>query len=364
MMKLFSIVGARPQFIKVAALHRAIIKKNFLQHFILHTGQHYDDNLSEIFFTELNIPKPAFSLNIPENSESSGNEMQKKIEKIFIKENPDLIIVYGDTKSTLAGALAAKNSNIKLAHIEAGLRSYNSLMPEEFNRIETDKISDLLFCPTKNSVQNLIKEKYDTAEKKIIFSGDVMLDNYNFFSQKIKSDLKSNLSKPFTLCTLHRQSLMQSPEKLSEVIKALNKINKHISVILPAHPRLKQVIKDLDLHIDFTITEPVGYLRMIKLLQQCELVITDSGGLQKEAFFSKKICITLRDETEWIELAEASVNFIAGDSSCKKIITAFQNARTLKGDFSKSFYGDGNAAEIIVNNIANYLSENAARAAL
>lgn len=364
MMKVFSIVGARPQFIKVAALHRAIIKKNNLQHFILHTGQHYDDNLSEIFFKELNIPKPAFSLNLTQNAESSGNEMLEKIEHIFANENPDLVIVYGDTNSTLAGALAAQKQNIKLAHIEAGLRSYNHSMPEENNRVETDKISDILFCPTKNAVENLIGEGIEKTEKKIVFSGDVMLDAYDFFSAKIESGSQENITEPFILCTLHRQSLVQSTDKLSEVIKALNEINKQIPIILPAHPRLQEVIESLNLQIYFTIIEPVGYFKMLELLNDCTLVITDSGGLQKEAFFSKKVCVTLRDETEWTELTEAGINFIAGDSSYKKIINTFEKARTIKGDFNKSFYGDGNAAEIIANNIENYLSSNKARAAL
>lgn len=353
-MKLFSIVGARPQFIKVAALHRAIKKKQELQHVILHTGQHYDFNLSEIFFKELEISRPSFNLNVDDLSlASSIKHMQKRIERILASEKPDIVIVFGDTNSTLAGALAAKENRLTLAHVEAGLRSYNNLMPEEINRIETDKISDFLFCPTNQAMNNLREEKLK-ANNKIIFSGDIMLDAYNYYSKKTDVFIDSNkiISKrPFILCTLHRQALVESREKLTEVIKALNEINSKVPVILPAHPRFRHVINELDLQINFTISEPVGYLNMISLLNNCTLVITDSGGLQKEAFFSRKICLTLRNETEWTELTDAGVNFLAGDSSYKIILDGFGKAISTKGNFEGKFYGDGNAAGIIVEEL-------------
>ena len=354
-MKLLSIAGARPQFIKMAALHRATVMVKNLQHLILHTGQHYDHTLSAIFFKELEIPKPDFHLTTHDNSPAASIErMQREILEILIKEKPDVVIVYGDTNSTLAGAVAAKKLNIKLAHVEAGLRSYDNSMPEEFNRIETDKISDLLFCPTRNAVEILIREGF--YKNKVIFSGDIMFDSMNYFSGKIsKSDIANEAlpTKNFILCTLHRQSLVETPHKLREVVKALNQINKQTRILLPAHPRLKKAIQDLQMEIAFTIIEPVGYLDMISLLQDCTSLITDSGGLQKEAYFCKKMCVTVRENTEWTELIEAGVNFIAGDSSAEKILAAHRKAINSKGNFENNFYGDGNAGKIIVENIAS-----------
>ena len=352
-MKILSIVGARPQFIKVAAIHRAMLKKNYLQHVILHTGQHYDENLSEIFFKDLEIPQPNYHLKIKQDFASSVPEMQSEIEKIFKKHFFDLVIVYGDTNTTLAGALAAKKYNLKLAHIEAGLRSYNNLMPEEFNRIETDKISDLLFCPTVNAVKNIQKEGLNKPGRTPIFCGDVMLDAFNYYADNAIEI--THMGKPFILCTLHREALLQTPEKLINVIAALNKINSIIPVLLPAHPALRRRVIELNLQTDFTVAEPVGYLKMIALLRSCKLVITDSGGLQKEAYFSKKICVTLRDETEWTELVKAKVNFLAGDSSEKKIVATFNKAVNNLATFDGEFYGKGDAAEIIVKEIVNYL---------
>ncbi len=352
-MKIFSIVGTRPQFIKVAALHREIVGRKNLQHYIFHTGQHYDDNLSEIFFTELGMPKPSFHLNIEDRSlASSVKHMEEKIERIFSRESPDIVIVFGDTNSTLAGALAAKNKNIRLAHIEAGLRSFNNLMPEEINRIATDNISNLLFCPTTIAMANLAKEQLNRNDQKIILSGDIMLDAYNYyFKKKIERKINKSFPSSFILCTLHRHTLVNSPDKMREIIKSLNEINRKIPIILPAHPSLRNTISQLGLQTDFIITEPVGYLEMIDLLRCCTLVITDSGGLQKEAFFSKKVCITLRNETEWTELVASGVNFLAGDSSSEKIIKILEKAIDIKANFKQKFYGDGNAAEIIVNEI-------------
>ncbi|MEO6328401.1 MAG: UDP-N-acetylglucosamine 2-epimerase (non-hydrolyzing) [Ginsengibacter sp.] len=356
-MKVISIVGARPQFIKVAALRRAILKKN-LQHFILHTGQHHDYNMSEIFFKELDIPKPDFSLSGNEPfMASSVSRMTEGIYKILGVENPDIVVVYGDTNSTLAGALAAKKSNLKLAHVEAGLRSYDNSMPEETNRIQTDKISDLLFCPTIQAVNNLAKEGFNTSGHKIILCGDIMLDAMNYYAQKLNDNGSRNKIIPlnnFILCTLHRESLAQSSEKLVEVIKALNEINRQISILMPAHPRLKKMINESGIHIDFTMIDPVGYLDMIVLLKNCTAVITDSGGLQKEAFFCKKPCVTVRNETEWTELADAGVNFIAGDSSANEILIAFHKAINTKNNFEDKFYGNGRSAEIIVEELIKH----------
>jgi UDP-GlcNAc3NAcA epimerase len=354
--KVFSIVGARPQFVKVAAIHRAIKNHNILEHFILHTGQHYDHELSDIFFNELEIPKPHFHLNLfNELNEWSVENMQKEIADILIKERPDLVIVYGDTNSTLAGALAAKMCNIKIAHVEAGLRSYNLLMPEEYNRIETDNISDILFCPTAVAVNNLKSEK-DNKSKNIILSGDIMFDSFKFYADKIATQITS----PFILCTIHRNTLLQSDVKLQNVLKALNNINQVIPLVLPAHPRLKKVISHHKLKCDFSIIEPVGYLQMIKLLKSCRLVITDSGGLQKEAFFSKKICLSIREETEWTELVEAGVNFLAGDSFSERIMATFYKAMNAPGNFTTNFYGDANAAKIIIQELSDFIKKDSA----
>ncbi len=290
-MKVLSIVGARPQFIKLAALHRAIIRKNNLKHFILHTAQHYDLNMSEIFFKDLDIPNPDFYLytNNPYTA-SSTTRIIEEIDKVLTVKKPDVVIVYGDTNSTLAGALAAKKLNIKLAHVEAGLRSYNNTMPEETNRIQTDKICNLLFCPTIRAIKNLSEEGFNEADYKIILSGDIMLDSMNFYAARLNDNSAKNSLLPktnFVLCTLHRQKLVQSYENLTEVVNALNKINRQIPILMPAHPRFNKIVNKLNLAIDFKIIEPVGYLDMIALLKNCTAVITDSGGLQKEAFFAK-----------------------------------------------------------------------------
>lgn len=353
-MKVLSIAGARPQFIKVAALHRAIVKEMF-QHVIVHTGQHYDYYLSDIFFKELELPPPAFHLTVDDLSLSASvQRMSEAIEKLLPREKPDIVVVFGDTNSTLAGALAARKLNIRIAHVEAGLRSYNTAMPEEHNRVETDKISDLLFCPTTRAMRNLIQEGFNTKECKLILSGDIMLDAMNYYREKLSSTddhWKIIPRAPFVLCTLHRQHLVESPDKLAEVINALNEINRLMPVIMPAHPRFKRVVEEAGLTISFGIREPVGYLQMIALLHNCDAVITDSGGLQKEAFFCRKPCITVRNETEWTELVLAGVNFIAGDSSSNEIVTAFNKAITLKGNFEQKFYGEGNCAGIIVEEV-------------
>jgi len=358
-MKVLSIVGARPQFIKVAALHRAIIKEKKLQHFIVHTGQHYDYNMSEVFFKELEIPKPDFDLEVNDLSlAASTKRMTDSIKKILTIEKPDVVVVFGDTNSTLAGALAAKKLNLKLAHVEAGLRSYDISMPEETNRIQTDKISDLLFCPTERAINNLLEEGFNKSDSKIILTGDIMLDAMNYYTKKL-TDINYNdkliPKNNFVLCTLHRQKLVQSYKKLAEVVKALNEINKQIPILMPAHPRLKKMVNESGLQIDFKMIDPVGYLDMIALLKNCTAVITDSGGLQKEAFFCKKPCVTVRNETEWTELVDAGVNFIAGDSSAKEILIAFHKALKTKNNFEDKFYGNGDSAGIIVEELVNYI---------
>lgn len=353
MKKIVSIIGARPQFIKAAAVSRAF-SKSPIEEIIIHTGQHFDKNMSEIFFEEMQIPQPHYNLQI--NSLSHGamtGRMIEEIEKVLQKENPDAVLIYGDTNSTIAGALAAKKLHIKVIHVEAGLRSFNMEMPEEINRILTDRISDFLFCPTETAVKNLMKEGFENFDCKIINSGDVMQDAALYYAQfsKDKSSITNDLNlqdKKFVLGTFHRQENTDNLENLSEIIRALNEINKSVPVIIPLHPRTKKIIQQNNLKPQFTIIEPVGYFDMIELLKNCQLVMTDSGGLQKEAFFFQKHCITMRDQTEWTELIENGFNVLTG-ADFTLITNAFHDFYTKESDFSIGLYGNGNASEIIIS---------------
>lgn len=350
-MKIITIVGARPQFVKAAALSREFEKHASIEEIIIHTGQHFDDNMSEVFFREMEIPKPKYNLNI--NSVGHGamtGRMLEAIEKILLDEKPDLLLVYGDTNSTIAGALAAKKLHIQVAHVEAGLRSFNMDMPEEVNRILTDRISDYLFCPTQTAVDNLLKEGYENIDTTIIKSGDVMQDAAEYYSltsaEKATVANKITYNK-FILCTLHRAENTDNKENLTGIINALNTINKTIPVVLPLHPRTKGKIADLGLKMEFNTIAPVGYFDMIELLKKCTLVMTDSGGLQKEAFFFKKNCVTMREQTEWVELVENKVNVLVG-SDTQKIIQGVEQMLQNQADFTIDLYGSGKACENIV----------------
>lgn len=350
-MKIITIVGARPQFVKAAALSREFEKHASIEEIIIHTGQHFDDNMSEVFFREMEIPKPKYNLNI--NSVGHGamtGRMLEAIEKILLDEKPDLLLVYGDTNSTIAGALAAKKLHIQVAHVEAGLRSFNMDMPEEVNRILTDRISDYLFCPTQTAVDNLLKEGYENIDTTIIKSGDVMQDAAEYYSltsaEKATVANKITYAK-FILCTLHRAENTDNKENLTGIINALNTINKTIPVVLPLHPRTKGKIADLGLKMEFNTIAPVGYFDMIELLKKCTLVMTDSGGLQKEAFFFKKNCVTMREQTEWVELVENKVNVLVG-SDTQKIIQGVEQMLQNQADFTIDLYGSGKACENIV----------------
>ena len=353
-MKIVTIVGARPQFVKAAALSREFSKHDYLNEIIVHTGQHFDTNMSEIFFNEMEIPTPKYNLNI--NSVGHGamtGRMLEGIEAILLKEQPDLVLVYGDTNSTVAGALAAKKLHIKVAHVEAGLRSFNTKMPEEINRILTDRISDYLFCPTSTAVENLIKEGYEQFDCKIINCGDVMQDAAMFYAEKSaeKSTIIQLLNESrFILCTLHRAENTDNTERLSEIILALNHISKSTPIIIPIHPRTKEKLKQLEIAPQIKLIDPIGYFDMIELLKRCSLVITDSGGLQKEAFFFKKNCVTMREQTEWVELVKHGVNLLTGHHK-EKIINAVKTMQSKNVDFSINLYGKGKACENIVNEL-------------
>lgn len=352
-MKIVTIIGARPQFVKAAVVSKAI--KDFsnpekpIIEIIIHTGQHFDKNMSDVFFEEMKIPAPDYNLEI--NSLSHGamtGKMLEKIEEILLLENPDWVIVYGDTNSTLAGALSAKKLHIKVAHIEAGLRSYNIKMPEEINRILTDRISDILFCPTQVAINNLKKEGFDNIDNEVVLSGDVMEDAALFYKEFSKAP-KVEFPQTFIITTIHRAENTDSQKRLTSIFKGLNTIGKEIQIVLPLHPRTKSKLQQFKINIseNIVIIDPVGYLEMIYLLNNCELVITDSGGVQKEAYFFKKACITLRDETEWTELVDKGFNILAGADQDKMVEAFYQNRKVL--NFSTDLYGNGNASKIIIN---------------
>jgi UDP-GlcNAc3NAcA epimerase len=355
MKKVVTVIGARPQFVKAAVLSRIIKEYNTIEEVIIHTGQHFDANMSAVFFEEMMIPRPAYNLEV--NSMSHGamtGQMMEKIEKVLQIEQPDALIVYGDTNSTMAGALAAKKMNIRVVHIEAGLRSFNMKMPEEINRIVTDRVSDLLSCPTETAIDNLKKEGFDNLPVLIEKHGDIMKDAVEYYSQfsAIKStiikDQKLEKNK-FVLATIHRQENTDDITKLTAIFQALEKIHKTQTVILPIHPRTSAVLKKLEIHPKIQFIDPVGYYDMLELLKNCSMVITDSGGLQKEAFFNKKQCIVVREETEWVELVAYGFAKVVG-SNTKKILQTFDTYKEMKKDFSVELYGN-NVGEKIYKSI-------------
>lgn len=348
-MKIVTILGARPQFIKASLISKYFKDSNIIDEVIIHTGQHYNKNMSDDFFDQLAIPNPKYKLNINQmNHGEMTGRMLIDIEKILLCEKPKAVLVYGDTNSTLAGGLASVKLNIPVFHIEAGLRSYNRSMPEEINRIVTDHLSSLLFCPTRNSIDELSKEG---ITKGVIDSGDIMYELFLKNSKKIK---KNNSS--FILATIHRPMNTDDPTKLSSIIKSLERINKLKKIIFPVHPRTKNKLKKYGIKPKFPLIEPVHYLGMIKYLINADLVITDSGGLQKEAYFAKTKCITIRPETEWIELINSGVNILS-DSLEDEIWSKYQEMIKRDCDFSKNFYGDGNTANKIVKSIIEFLND-------
>lgn len=351
-MKIVTILGARPQFIKAGSVSREIAKHDGLVEVIVHTGQHYDANMSDIFFDEMKIPKPDYFLGIGGKSHGAmTGQMIEKIEEVVLKEKPDWVMVYGDTNSTLAGAIVASKLYVKLAHIEAGLRSFNIKMPEEVNRILTDRVSNILFCPTDAAIDNLKKEGYDNLDCKIVKAGDVMQDGAMFYKDLSVKPI-CELKNDYVLATIHRAENTDDEKRLTSIFEVLNEIGKEQQVILPLHPRTKNIIESLKLNIDnLTIIEPIGYLEMVWLIDNCTLVMTDSGGLQKEAYFFEKRCITLRDETEWVELVELGTNILVGADK-EKILNAYNNNQPFDKEHSKlDLYGGGMASKIIIEEL-------------
>jgi len=380
MIKIVTIIGARPQIIKAAALSRAIKTKysNKLQEIIVHTGQHYDANMSQIFFEELNIPKPDYNLNVGSGSHGKQTAaMISGIEEILLKEKPNAIVLYGDTNSTLAGAVAASKIHVPVVHIEAGLRSFSKAMPEEVNRIMCDHVSTLLFSPTKTGFENLLREgfKKETAKPytadnpKIYHCGDVMYDNSLYFSSvaETKTNIleRLNLKKDFILATIHRNNNTDEPERLNALFKSLNDISLKygLEVVLPLHPRTAKLLETnlskenltaIKSNSGFKITEPASFLEMIALEKNCNLVMTDSGGVQKEAFYFEKPCVILRPETEWVELVECGTAIVA-DADEIRIKAAFEKLHSAASLKFPKLYGDGHAAEFICGEIVSNL---------
>lgn len=353
MRKIITVVGARPQFVKAATLSRQLSKMG-VEEKLLHTGQHFDENMSQVFFDEMEIPRPAFNLDIHGMAHGAmTGKMLEGIEQILLEEKPEGVLVYGDTNSTLAGALAAVKLHIPVVHVEAGLRSFNMQMPEEINRILTDRISTLLLCPTETAVQNLKREGFDDLPAKVVRNGDVMQDAAMYYAETAEQRsqiLKQNALNDFVLATIHRQENTDDPVKLKTLIAGLNNINREIQVVLPVHPRTRNLLRMWDIQPEFLMIDPVGYFDMIKLLKYCRLVITDSGGVQKEAFFFGKFCITLREQTEWTELVHHGFNALVG-TNISLLAETFNMFMNKSADFSIDFYGGGKAAESAVEEI-------------
>lgn len=352
-MKVLTVLGARPQFIKAASLSREF-KDREIDEVIVHTGQHFDSNMSDVFFTELSIPLPKYNLNI--HSVSHGamvGRMLVELEKIMITERPTWVIVYGDTNSTLAGALAAKKLSIKIAHIEAGLRSFNESMPEETNRIITDRISDLLLCPSGAAIKNLENEGFSSMpNKKLVVTGDIMYDSVKLFSDQSSVVKNDTTTAPYIMVTIHRAENTNDRQRLVTIFGALTKLAEQYEIKIVLHPRTKLKLKEFTIPVStkIQIVDPLGYFENLSLLSGALMLLTDSGGMQKEAYFLKKRCVTLRDETEWTELVELGCNILAGAEE-NIILSAVNKILSTNPDFSGEIYGNGKSRVLIVDHL-------------
>jgi UDP-GlcNAc3NAcA epimerase len=351
-MKIAVVVGARPQFIKAATVSRCIRSRSDITEVLIHTGQHYDSNMSDVFFSELDIPPPDHHLAIGGGTHGQNTgRMIEAIERVLTRESADRVLVYGDTDSTLAGAIAAVKLNIPLAHVEAGLRSFNRRMPEEINRVLTDHAADLLFAPTEAAVSNLAAE--GLGGEKVRLVGDVMYDATLHYTPRARRPRSVTLAEsgPFALCTIHRAENTNDHSRLAAIVRALNCMAEQIPLILPLHPRTRSALERLanvELSGAVQVVEPVGFLEMTWLLNHCELVITDSGGVQKEAYFHRKPCLTLRDETEWVELVDAGYNRLVSPNA-SDLLDAYEGMRAVAVSITPGLYGAGDAAERIVS---------------
>lgn len=348
-LRILTVVGARPQFIKAAVVSRAIraASGGEVQETIVHTGQHYDENMSDVFFAELAIPRPSYHLGVGGGTHGAmTGQMLERVEQVLINERPDLVLVYGDTNSTLAGALAAVKLKIPVAHVEAGLRSGNLGMPEEVNRVLTDRISQWLFCPTAGAASHLRRE--GVQEERIHQVGDVMFDAALYYGDRARADertrqIVATYPKGFCLATVHRAENTDDAGRLSAILSALDEISESMPVVMPLHPRTLARLPAREVSTRrLQVIEPVGYLEMLGLLQSCSCVLTDSGGLQKEAFFFRRPCITMRAETEWTELVELGANVVAG-TEAKSIIAAWKSVGSMHPRWAQAPYGNGQA---------------------
>jgi UDP-N-acetylglucosamine 2-epimerase (non-hydrolysing)/UDP-GlcNAc3NAcA epimerase len=367
-----TIVGARPQFIKAAAVNRAI--QNFnksrrqIHEILVHTGQHYDILMDKVFFDELELPRPLYHLGVGSGSHAKQTGlMLERIEAVLRIEKPEVVVAYGDTNSTLAGALAAAKLNIPVAHVEAGLRSYDRAMPEEINRLLTDHLSALLFCPTDQAVRNLLKEGIEDGKTRSVENvGDVMYDSILYYSKKAekKSTILEDLGlwnpqsaihiPQYYLTTLHRAENTDDPKRLRSILKALDELGRIVPVILPLHPRTRKMMNDYHLSSKFKNVrriEPVSYLNMLKLERNAKAILTDSGGVQKEAYWFKIPCVTLRDETEWPETVQSGWNKLAGTDPRKIVQEVNQLEKRRPAEKRKGIFGDGKASEEIVRKL-------------
>ena len=362
--KILTIIGARPQFIKSAAVSKEIRKIKNVNEIILHTGQHYDKNMSDIFFTQLNHPLPKYHLKIGGKTNNIMiGEMIIEIDRVIKKEKPSLIILYGDTNTTLAGAISSKKNNIPIAHIEAGVRNYDESMPEEVNRYITDRVSDLNFCVTNKGKKNLLNEGYCkyVLSSKIILSGDVMYDIFldtrkKLTRKKIKVFANNIIDNDFILCTIHRASNVDNPKILKEIIDSLNIIHKEIRVLFLVHPRTKKIINKYNILTEVTLKNPIGYEEILFALSKCKYVITDSGGLVREAYFSEKKSLLILEKSIWPEINEenCSLNIQPKKSH---ILNAFSKLKKLNANFKNRIFGKGNASSIIAKEINLFLKK-------
>ncbi|MCU1285420.1 MAG: UDP-N-acetylglucosamine 2-epimerase [Acidobacteriales bacterium] len=362
-MRVVTIVGARPQFIKAAAVSRALEAVPEITEVMIHTGQHYDSAMSDVFFQELGLRLPAYNLGVGSGAHGmQTGRMLEQIEKVLQKEEPDYVLVYGDTNSTLAGALAAAKLHIPVAHVEAGLRSFDRQMPEELNRVVTDHLSAILFAPTNAAIENLRKE--GIPELAIFQVGDVMYDALRYFRTKAqeRSRILSTLdfeAGRYIVATIHRAENTDDTSRLETIVQALALLSAEISVVLPLHPRTRKILAcgNLieELPTSMRVIEPLGYLDMLMLEANARMITTDSGGVQKEAFFNGVPCVTLRDSTEWIELLDSGWNVLAPPTDVGSLMTAFRQALESTPGSDANLYGNGDAghriAEILLRKI-------------
>lgn len=357
-MKIASVVGVRPQFVKASVVSRELRKKH--EEILIHTGQHYDYQMNKVFFEQLNIPEPNYHLNIGSGSHGfQTGEMLKKIEEVLITEKPDLVLTYGDTNSTLAGALAASKLHIKTAHIESGLRSFDRSMPEEINRILTDHCSDILFCPTENAIKNL---KNEGITENVYLTGDVMVDSllYNKGIAEKKSNILSDLdlkSKEYLVATVHRAGNTDDKQKLKNIVDAFSEINEDI--VFPLHPRTEKLLRKYELYeklqSSVVLTQPLAFFEFINLMSHAKMMLTDSGGIQKEAYVLKVPCITLRDNTEWVETIKDGWNVLVGTDK-EEIVKMVKELKPRLYTHTNIF-GNGDASKNIISIIDDLIKK-------